>query len=65
MVLVSKSIATNKKGGVKKGYKVVETKNGRMMYFTDDKKKVDVKDKPKEKKEKKEKEKNELIVDFE
>jgi len=38
MVLVSKAIALNKKGGVKKGFKTIETKNGRIMYFTDDKK---------------------------
>lgn len=73
MVLVSKAIATNKQGNVKKGYRVIETKNGRQMYFSDSAKKKDDNKEKKEKKEKKGKKKvvsseskeEPLIVDFE
>jgi hypothetical protein len=40
MVFVSKTTALNKKGKVKKGYRQIETTNGRLMYLTDNKKKT-------------------------
>ena len=72
MVLVSKSTACktlkNGKTKINKGYREVQTKNGRVMYFTDDKP-----DKPKEKKPRKKKEvvaavsveENPPVVEFE
>jgi hypothetical protein len=38
MVFVSKTTALNKKGKVKKGYRQIETTNGRIMYLTNNKK---------------------------
>ena len=45
-MLVSASEATNKQGNVKKGYRKVETSNGRSMYFTDNKKAISKDSKP-------------------
>ena len=54
MVLVSKSTACktlkNGKTKINKGYREVQTKNGRVMYFTDDAKKPKAEKKPRKKK---------------
>lgn len=55
MVLVSKSTACktlkNGKTKINKGYREVTTKNGKIMYFTDDAKKPKAEKKPRKKKE--------------
>lgn len=60
MVLVSKAIATTKQGKVKKGYRVIDTKNGRQMYFSETAAKKDT-----EKKDKKVKKDKSVIVETE
>ena len=56
MAIVSKTEATNKKGELKKGYVMKETKNGRVLYLSNKaaprKKKVE-EEKEKEKKDEK------------
>mgnify|MGYP000893278112 CR=1 FL=1 len=59
MVLVSKTVAVNKKGELKKGFKKVDCSNGRVMFFSSEppknKKKVEQKEtKPKKSKKKEE-----------
>ena len=43
MPFAAKSVATQKNGTVKKGFRLITDKNGRERYMTDDTKKKDVK----------------------